>query len=101
MRYYTKEQASKKATKENDFFNRDNNPPFYRSLMNIVRMHFGLEPKLFYFEPKHEIHIKRVGVINQRGEYIPLTRVYDDAEPDDLEKIVYEDKDNFMKGGFI
>lgn len=57
-KYYTLEKISKKATKEQRMFIRDNHTNFLRDSLNLLRMYFCLQPKFYYF-PKDTTEKKR------------------------------------------
>lgn len=88
MKYYTLPQASKKATELQEMFKRDNDPPAYRSILNVIRMYFGMRPKVFYFDKKD----KKETAMTDRGEPVILKRVYEEDKPkNDLENRIDED----------
>lgn len=51
-KYYTLEAATERAYKNREGFVRDNDAPFCRDLLNLTRMYFGLQPKIYVFEKK-------------------------------------------------
>lgn len=49
MKYYTIDQAVKKAYENKEAFMKDINMSFSRGLYNCVRGLFGYKPKMYYF----------------------------------------------------
>lgn len=50
MKYYTLDQAVKKAYIEGTSFDRDRNLSFTRGMYNLARGLIGLKPKIYWFE---------------------------------------------------
>lgn len=62
MKYYTIDQAVKRAYKNNEAFMIDNNMGFSRGIYNCVRMYFGCKPKRYYFTRKEKYDMKKVSI---------------------------------------
>lgn len=91
-KYYTLEQATKKAYKTKESFNRDNNTSFVRDSLNLMRMFFCYQPKFYYFDNKPAERIKSPEPESFHKDDDELS--YTEREKNYLDSILNDESDN-------